>query len=271
MPELPEVETITQGVKPYLLNQSIKEMRLYQSKLRWPIAQDLPERLKKQSIKAVWRRAKYIIIEFKIGFVLIHLGMSGTLSLIKTDLPRKKHDHWEWVLSNGEIIRYHDPRRFGCLLFTQNLQDHPLLGHLAPEPLSADFNSEYLYQRLQASKMSLKNFLMNQKYVVGVGNIYANEALFMSRLHPLKMTRSLSFEQAQALYTAIVEVLQKAILKGGTTLKDFAHIDKKPGYFQQKLLVYGKKAKACPICQQAIEHCIISNRSSYFCPNCQIS
>lgn len=269
MPELPEVETVCQGLKPYLLTQKFKKIILRRKKLRYPLP-DSFEELCDEPIKAVKRRAKYLIIETATHRLILHLGMSGSISVFKEDAPPRKHDHLIFILDSGRALFFNDPRRFGFVqLFT--LDDYPpYLDKLAPEPLSQDFNVDYLYAITKKSKQAIKAFIMDQKKVVGVGNIYASEALFQARLHPLEKASALSKKEVKVLVNVIKSVLEKAIIQGGTTLKDFSNPDGAPGYFSQELLVYGRKDAPCFECGEAIVSERIAQRSTFYCKSCQV-
>ena len=235
MPELPEVETTCQGISPHIVNQTIKHLVVRRANLRWPIPKNLSAQLSHQQVTGVSRRAKYILIHTTNGILICHLGMSGCLKVTQPDVRLEKHDHFDLVLERC-VLRYNDPRRFGCLLFTQDpLDQHPLFEHLGPEPLDPQFNAAYLQQKAQRSRSSIKTFIMNQKIVVGVGNIYASEALFLAKIHPKRSAHRISHTRLENLVDAIKSVLTKAITAGGTTLKDFYHSNGQPGYFKQKL------------------------------------
>ena len=232
MPELPEVETTKKGIQPYLANTTITGVIIRQFSLRWPIANDLADVLTNQIINRVSRRAKYLLIEFDKGTLMIHLGMSGSLRILDK-LEQGilgKHDHIDIELSNGYILRYNDPRRFGSVLWTSDpISQHKLIAHLGPEPLLKEFNAEYLQRQAQLKRCSVKTLIMNGKVVVGVGNIYANESLFLANIHPRTPAQSMSISQSVKLTEQIKSVLERAIKSGGTTLKDFTNSDGKPG------------------------------------------
>ena len=272
MPELPEVETTRKGIKPYLENTTITAVIIRHFSLRWPIEKELPEILTSRIIHRVSRRAKYLLIEFKNGTLMIHLGMSGNLRILDKLEQRKpgKHDHLDIELSNGHILRYNDPRRFGSVLWTtEPISQHRLIAHLGPEPLLKEFNAEYLQQQAQSKRCSIKTFIMNGKVVVGVGNIYANESLFLANIHPRTIAQSLSLIQYIELTKQIKKILRRAIKSGGTTLKDFTNSDGNPGYFAQHLNVYGRKGERCFICKSKIQHYKESQRATNYCPMCQ--
>ncbi|WP_217542790.1 bifunctional DNA-formamidopyrimidine glycosylase/DNA-(apurinic or apyrimidinic site) lyase [Vibrio metschnikovii] len=268
MPELPEVEVSRLGISPHLVGQTIAAVTWRCEKLRWPIPHQLIQ-LEGQKIAAISRRAKYLFIETKAGSAIIHLGMSGALRVLDADFPPGKHDHVDLVLANGKLLRYHDPRRFGAWLYIAPGESHPLLEHMGPEPLTDAFNAETIAKRANNKRLAIKAFIMDNKNVVGVGNIYANESLFKAKIHPLRPAQSLSDIEWQCLVSEIKAVLATAIVQGGTTLKDFSQADGKPGYFAQELQVYGKGGKPCPICAEPIAEQKIAQRNTFFCDACQ--
>ncbi|WP_419419524.1 bifunctional DNA-formamidopyrimidine glycosylase/DNA-(apurinic or apyrimidinic site) lyase [Legionella sp. D16C41] len=269
MPELPEVETTRLAISPYLVNQIIKKVEIRKSQLRLPVPSELRNSCPGQKIQAISRRAKYIILSLSKGYILIHLGMSGHLRLADATISPEKHDHIELFLENGLIVRYYDPRRFGLWLYlTEDPLQHRLLNHLGPEPLTNDFNAMYLYKRARGKKQSIKSLLMNNEIVVGIGNIYATESLFLAGIHPSQPAGTLNIEQLNALVTSSKEILQQAIDCGGTTLRDFFSLGK-PGYFVNQLKMYGRKGKSCLQCSNKILVLTIAGRASTFCPNCQ--
>lgn len=271
MPELPEVETTRLGLLPHLQQQVIAAVVVRQFRLRWPIPEILLTALPKQTISQIQRRGKYLLLACDTGHILIHLGMSGSLRVLAADTSATKHDHVDIVLNNGQCLRYHDPRRFGCILWTtEPVLQHSLLAKLGPEPLSTDFTSDYLWRQLQQRRSSIKSVIMDSHVVVGVGNIYASESLFLAGIHPQSLANTLSHVQSQRLTTSIQTVLQQAIAAGGTTLRDFTNSEGKPGYFQQALQVYGRSGKPCLICNTLIQQLTQHNRSTYFCPQCQL-
>jgi len=270
MPELPEVETTRAGISPGLVGQQIHKVIVREHRFRWPIPVDLPLQLAQQRILAVSRRSKYLLLKVTQGTVLIHLGMSGSLRLLASTQPPAKHDHVDVVMENGAVLRFNDPRRFGCVLYTTDpIDSHPLIQHLGPEPLSDAFTADYLASRCLRRQLPIKNFIMDAKVVVGVGNIYANEALFLSGIHPNRTPDSLSNDEVVTLTDNIRTILAQAIKRGGTTLRDFSNADGKPGYFAQELLVYGKKGKPCTACKTTLLEVRLQNRSSVFCTHCQ--
>lgn len=270
MPELPEVETTLRGIYPKANKQTIKELIIRNNSLRWPVDNCLIERLKNLKILHISRRAKYILLETQVGHIIIHLGMSGVLRILPHNTEVKKHDHIDLVLENGYLLRYNDPRRFGCFLWTeQPIEQHRLLKNLAPEPLTAEFNANYLFKICQTRKVPIKTLIMENKSVVGVGNIYANESLFASKIAPVRIANSLSLPEVTLLCQNIKIILRRAIEQGGTTLKDFLSPDGKLGYFVQELAVYNKAGQDCSVCQQPIQKIVQAQRASFFCPHCQ--
>lgn len=269
MPELPEVETTCRGISPYLLNHKIKSIIVREKRLRWPIPTKILQKQRNQPILDISRRAKYILIRVPTGTMIIHLGMSGTLKIVNEKTPIRKHDHVDWNLSSGFVMRYNDPRRFGAVLFTSDISEVPQLQHLGPEPLGDAFDSVYLYKRASKSRIPIKTFIMDQKIVVGVGNIYASESLFLAKIHPCQSANTVTHQQFKRLHATIQSVLKAAIENGGTTLKDFRQSDGKPGYFSQELKVYDRKDLPCVRCQTPIEAVRLNQRSTYFCPHCQ--
>ena len=269
MPELPEVETTKRGISPYLLDKTIAGITLRQTRLRLPVDENLHSLCVGQQILSLSRRGKYLILHLSQGALLIHLGMSGHLRLSDSQTPLKKHDHIDLVLTDGNIIRYNDPRRFGVWLYCQQIEDHPLLAHLGPEPLLEQFNGDYLFLKSRQKRQAVKSFIMNNQTVVGVGNIYATESLFLAGIHPQQATGLLTQSQCDTLACTIKSVLQNAIDQGGTTLRDFFAANGKPGYFALSLNVYGRQGFNCIHCQTVIESVVIAGRHSAFCPNCQ--
>lgn len=271
MPELPEVETTRLGIKEHIKNREIFNVIVRQAQLRWPIPGHLKKQLVGQSFKQVNRRAKYLLLETNNkDTVIIHLGMSGNLRFINQHQPHGKHDHVDFVFSDQSILRFNDTRRFGAILLTSTLaSEHKLLSKLGPEPLTHDFSGDYLYQKAQNKKVCIKSFLMDSHIVVGVGNIYANEALFMSGIHPNRQAGRISKQRYHTLVKCVKQVLQKAIDQGGTTLRDFVNGQGKPGYFQQSLTVYGRQGEKCRQCGSVIKQVKIAQRASFYCANCQ--
>ncbi|MHB8404882.1 MAG: bifunctional DNA-formamidopyrimidine glycosylase/DNA-(apurinic or apyrimidinic site) lyase [Gammaproteobacteria bacterium] len=270
MPELPEVETARRGIEPHLLNRTVSTVVVRDKRLRWPVPRALIETLPGQRINSVTRRGKYLLLHTPAGTALLHLGMSGSLRVLPADTPAEKHDHLDIVLDSGRALRLRDPRRFGTLLWTtSDPGGHKLLRMLGPEPLGDDFDGDYLFAKARRRKVAIKNFIMNGHIVVGVGNIYASEALFLARINPQRTAGKISRERYQALAKAIRKVLNAAIKAGGTTLRDFSRADGEPGYFRQHLRVYGRAGKPCKRCGTTIAARVTGQRSTYYCPGCQ--
>jgi len=271
VPELPEVETTRLGIQPYLQNQTILGIDIRDTRLRWPIDNSIGNVFSGKKITSVSRRGKYLLLRCIDDFnLIIHLGMSGSMRIVKTDDSIEKHDHFDILLSNQFLLRYRDPRRFGALLWCRgNPQEHKLLRDLGPEPLGSNFQLQEFYQNSRHKRLPIKQYIMDHHIVVGVGNIYANEALFMAGIRPGKAAGRVSRADFSKLYRAIKSVLQAAIKQGGTTLKDFRGSDGKAGYFQLKLFVYGQNGNACQSCGSMIKEKRIGQRNSYYCPECQ--
>jgi len=270
MPELPEVETTLRGITPFIVKQKIKKINIYNASLRWPIDQIIISELKSKVILSTARRAKYLLLHFENGTLIMHLGMSGILHIVDQKTPLQKHDHFEMIFSNGKSLRLRDPRRFGAVLWTSdNWQEHKLLKSLGPEPFNENFTGEYLHKKSRKKSVSIKSFIMDGHIVVGVGNIYASESLFLAGIHPTQAAKKISLIRFKILVTAIKNILQQAIEQGGTTLKDFNSPDGKPGYFAQKLKVYGRKNLPCINCKHPIKHRVINQRATYYCTRCQ--
>lgn len=268
MPELPEVETTRRGIAPRLEQQIIKRIDVRQSRLRWPIPDEV-QGCVGEKLGHISRRGKYLILPFSSGSLLWHLGMSGHMRTLQNAPAPGKHDHVDLVFESGTLLRYTDPRRFGALLFAREPLEHPLLASLGPEPLSDAFNDDYLKTRFNGKKQSVKQAIMDSHIVPGVGNIYASESLFRSRIHPATAAGKLSRQRLERLVMAIKDTLTDAIAAGGTSLRDFAQADGKPGYFKQALRVYGRAGEACPICSRAIKQKTLGQRASYYCGHCQ--
>ena len=267
MPELPEVETTLRGIEPWIADQIITQLNVRQGSLRWPVTPGLAKIAQGQKVCALRRRAKYLIMQLERGSMLIHLGMSGSLRLVEPETEWRKHDHIEMQMSNGSVLRYHDPRRFGCWLWSE--AEHSQLARLGPEPLSADFDGHRLYQLSRKRKMAVKPFIMDNNTVVGVGNIYASEALYRSGIRPDRAAGNIAEKRYMVLSGHIKEVLKAAIEQGGTTLRDFVNGNGEPGYFQQTLAVYGRGGQPCRHCGTLLKEIKLGQRSSVFCPNCQ--
>lgn len=270
MPELPEVETTCRGISPFLTDQIIADIHVYQPNLRQPVPDTLQQVSKNQKIHQVFRRAKYIILKLDRGSILIHLGMTGHLRVLPHFCDQQKHDHIDAILSNGHVLRYHDPRRFGSWQWLDPSDlNHPSLCHLGVEPLSPEFNGQFLLSACQSKKQPIKSAIMDNRIVVGIGNIYATESLFLSKIHPMTPAGQVTYNQFNKLANEIKHVLTKAITAGGTTLKDFISPQGKPGYFSQSLYVYGRKNQLCFVCKEAIESLTIAGRTTAYCPGCQ--
>ena len=269
MPELPEVETTLRGISPFLLNKKIKHIQVRQPKLRWPVPQELHQ-AENQIIKSLHRRGKYIIATTNSGSIILHLGMSGSLRIADKPFEIRKHDHVLFELANNKSMIYHDPRRFGTILWSQgSASEHPLLAKLGPEPLSDAFDGKHLFTHSRRKKVAVKNFIMNGQVVVGVGNIYASEALYRSGIRPGKAAGRVSARAFDLLAAQIKAVLSAAIKSGGTTLRDFVNSEGQPGYFQQTLNVYGREGMPCRKCDSLIKQVTIGQRSTFYCTNCQ--
>lgn len=269
MPELPEVETARLGILPFCEGQVVKKIHIRERRLRWLIPQDLGQQIVKQKIINIRRRSKYLLWQFNTGVMLMHLGMSGVVRVLKKFTEPKKHDHVDIELDSGVIIRFTDPRRFGAILWTDNIAQHRLLTHLGPEPLEAEFSAEYLAVQLKKTVRPIKLAIMDAKVVVGVGNIYANEALFLSKIHPERSANTLTKKELQVLVKNIKFTLMKAIKAGGTTLKDFLQSDGRPGYFRHELLVYGRAGLPCVCCATLLQEIRLQQRTTVFCRQCQ--
>ncbi|BFM04959.1 bifunctional DNA-formamidopyrimidine glycosylase/DNA-(apurinic or apyrimidinic site) lyase [Halioxenophilus aromaticivorans] len=273
MPELPEVETTRQGIAPHIVGRKVKQLVVRNASLRWPIPSDLATQIEGQTLRSIDRRGKYLLLNFAHGTALWHLGMSGSLRILQgsgVQEPPAIHDHVDVIFSGNVAVRFTDPRRFGALLWTREpIGKHQLINHLGPEPLTDAFDAAYLYARSRTRKTAIKTFIMDSKIVVGVGNIYANEALFAAGIRPGKAAGSLTKARAELLVSEIKKVLQKAITQGGTTLRDFTGGDGKPGYFAQQLAVYGRGGKLCRVCAGQLTETRLGNRSTVYCRVCQ--
>jgi formamidopyrimidine-DNA glycosylase len=270
MPELPEVETTRRGIAPHIVGHTILECVLRTGKLRLPLESSLCEILPGQTITKIERRAKYLLLFCERGTMILHLGMSGSLRVLPAGTTEKRHDHVDLIFSSGQCLRLTDPRKFGLFVFTpENPYQHKLLNHLGPEPLGHDFHSHYLYDAAKGRKLAVKQFIMDQKTVVGVGNIYANEALVHAGIRPDRTAGKISLSRYKRLGDAIREILYKAIAAGGTTISDFNQADGKPGYFDQQLLVYGRQGEECPLCGRPILATRLGQRSTFYCHHCQ--
>jgi formamidopyrimidine-DNA glycosylase len=270
LPELPEVETTRRGLAPYVRRRRIASLSVYEPRLRWRVARDLPRRVAGQRIVRVGRRAKYLLLGLESGTLLLHLGMSGNLRAVPAATPRLTHDHFDLVLDSGLALRFNDPRRFGSLLYTSgDPNEHPLLARLGPEPFSAAFDADYLYRITRGRRVAIKQLLMNSQLVVGVGNIYASEALFRARLRPGRAASTLTRADAGRLVRGVRAVLRQALSEGGTTLRDYLGADGAPGYFRQRLYVYERRGQPCRRCGTPVRAMTQGQRSTYYCPSCQ--
>jgi formamidopyrimidine-DNA glycosylase len=270
MPELPEVETTRRGIAPHLVGTRVEGLLVRQRQLRWPVPKRLSSYLHHACITGVLRRAKYLLLTTEAGTLIIHLGMSGSLRLIDEAAQPGPHDHIDLLLDTGRRLRYTDPRRFGAWLWTRaEPSRHPLLQHLGPEPLSAAFDGRYLHRQSRGRRIAVKSMLMDSRMVAGVGNIYANEALFRAGIHPARSAGRISELRYQGLARAVKGVLSQAIQQGGTTLRDFVDGEGKPGYFQQALRVYRRAGQPCTDCATPIRHIRTGQRSTFYCPRCQ--
>jgi len=269
MPELPEVETTRRGIAPRLTGNRVEQLVVRNRRLRWPIPAGIESRLAGTVIEAVERRAKYLLLRTRDGTVIVHLGMSGSMRFVPPDLLPGRHDHFDIRLASGDILRFNDPRRFGCLLWTHGEPtEHPLLARLGPEPLSDDFDGAYLYRTSRGRRVAIKQFIMNAHVVVGVGNIYASESLFRAGIRPTRAAGRISLARHERLAAEIADVLSESIRCGGTTLRDFYNGDGKPGYFRHELRVYGRGEEPCPGCGQPIRQVTLGQRSTYYCSQC---
>jgi formamidopyrimidine-DNA glycosylase len=270
MPELPEVETTRLGIAPHITGQKIKNVIVRNRNLRWPITATLKKDLLNNQFKKIDRRGKYLLCYAEHGCMILHLGMSGSLRIVKNEIKPDKHDHLDILFDSGNILRFHDPRRFGAVIWTKNdpLQ-HKLIKYLGTEPLSKKFNGEWLYKKSRGRTQAIKNFIMNSHNVVGVGNIYASESLFLAGINPKRQAGNVSQQRYERLADAIKKILKQSIKQGGTTLRDFVNGEGKPGYFQQQLNVYGRTGQPCKQCKSTIKEIKLGQRSSFYCPVCQ--
>jgi formamidopyrimidine-DNA glycosylase len=271
MPELPEVETTRRGIEPHVVGKRIKSIIVRQPSLRWPIPNDLSAHIINKKLLDVTRRGKYLLFRFSTGHLVIHLGMSGSLRIVGENETPKKHDHVDIIFSKHCCLRYHDPRRFGAVLWTsENIVEYKLLKNLGPEPLSDEFKADYLFIKSRKRSLDIKAFIMNSSIVVGVGNIYANEALFAAGIRPTKPAGKVTRKKYDLLVEEIKTVLERSILQGGTTLRDFVGSNGKPGYFVQELNVYGRAGLDCKNCNKTLKLIRQSQRATVYCTNCQV-
>lgn len=269
MPELPEVETSRRGIAPYLEHRKIRRLAIRERRLRWPVSRTVDRSLANSTIESVTRRAKYLLINTDRGTAMIHLGMSGSVVVLPVGVPPGVHDHFDIELDSGEMLRFRDPRRFGSLHFTKNVERHKLIRDLGPEPLDDAFDGEHLHALSRGRRVAVKPFIMNAQVVVGVGNIYASEALFRAGILPKRQAGRIALARYQQLADAIKAVLSDAIKAGGTTLRDFYGGDGESGYFQQELSVYGRDDEACDTCGAPIRVAVLGQRSTFYCTTCQ--
>ena len=269
MPELPEVETTRRGIAPHVEGRRVVAVTLRRPDLRWPIPEAIRTELPGATIQAVRRRAKYLLVDVEAGSALLHLGMSGSLRVLPGATAPGTHDHVDLALDSGRVLRFTDPRRFGCLLWQPAGTTHALLQQLGPEPLDEDFDGGWLYAASRGRTASVKTFLMDQAIVVGVGNIYAAEALFRAGIHPARAAGRIRRARYDALAAAVKEILAHAIARGGTTLRDFLAPDGAPGYFEQELLVYGRAGEPCRQCGTRLLGSRLGQRATVYCPRCQ--
>jgi len=270
LPELPEVENTRRGLSRCAQRRRITALRVYERRLRWPVARDLPRRIAGERIVRLGRRGKYLLLGLESGTLLLHLGMSGSVRAVPAGATRLAHDHFDLVLDSGLALRFNDPRRFGSLLYSAtDPRRHPLLAHLGPEPLSRAFDAGYLLRITRGRRVAVKHLLMNSRLVVGVGNIYASEALFRARVRPQRRAGTLSPADCARLVRGVRAVLRQAIRAGGTTLRDYRGADGLPGEFRQRLYVYERAGKPCRRCGTPVRGLTQGQRSTYYCPSCQ--
>jgi len=270
VPELPEVETTRRGILPHINGKTVTQINIRERRLRWPVPTVLSQRLAQQTLVDIQRRAKYLLFSFANGTMMLHLGMSGSLRICDPAEEFRKHDHVEIVFDNKFSLRFHDPRRFGSIHWIKDEPlEHELLCNLGPEPLSRQFTADYLYQLSRKRKVAIKQFIMNSHIVVGVGNIYASEALFLAGINPKRSAGKISLERYKLLVDAIKKILRRSIKQGGTTLRDFLHSDGQPGYFKQQLNVYDRKGEPCKQCGTPIKQFTQGQRSTFYCSHCQ--
>lgn len=269
MPELPEVETTRRGIEPYLLNRMITRVIIHNGSLRWPVPLSV-KALEGELVSSVKRRGKYLLINAPAGTAIVHLGMSGSLRICDPKDARRKHDHIELLTDSNRCLRFHDPRRFGCFLWQATDEPvHSLLAKLGPEPLSNAFSPDHMFKATRKRQVAIKNLIMNSRIVVGVGNIYASESLFMAGIRPSRAAKNITKKESAKMVEAIKLVLQRSINQGGTTLRDFVNSDGNPGYFAQSLHVYGREGETCRVCKSLIAQKVMAQRSTFYCPHCQ--
>ena len=269
MPELPEVETSRRGIEPWIMDCTITSVVVRDRRLRWPVPRGIEGKLHGQTIHSVGRRAKYLLINTDGGTAIVHLGMTGSVFIVDQGTPAGVHDHFDIELDSGKALRFRDPRRFGSFLWSKAPLRHPLLAKLGPEPLGEDFSGDYLWSASRGRKVSIKQFIMNAQVVVGVGNIYASESLFLAGINPKRAAGRVARRRYELLATAIRDVLSRSIRAGGTTLRDFYGGDGEPGYFRQQLEVYDREGEHCRQCNTLITAIVQGQRSTYYCKGCQ--
>ena len=270
MPELPEVETVRRELEPLLVGRRIERVEVREPRLRWPVAADFGARVEGHRISALGRRAKYLLARFDRGTVLIHLGMAGSLRLVPAGGPAGVHDHVDWRLDDGQCLRYHDPRRFGAMLWWDGAPAaHPLLAHLGPEPFSRGFHGDWLHARSRGRRAAVKSFIMDGRIVAGIGNIYANEALFEAGIHPARAAGRIARERYARLAGVLRRILADSIGAGGTSFRDYVHADGAPGRYGARLNVYDRTGEPCRRCGAALRGRVIGQRSTVWCPRCQ--
>jgi len=271
VPELPEVETTRQGVAPHVERQKVTAVRIYDRRLRWPVPRNLSRILTGRTVDRVERRSKYLLFRLGGDTLIVHLGMTGTLRVFTQPPPKQPHDHIDLEFASGVVLRYRDPRRFGAMLWSPaSSREHPLLAALGPEPFAPEFNADYLYRATRKRRAAIKLALMDNRLVVGVGNIYASESLFRGGIRPTRPANRVSLERMSGLVVAIRETLTAAIAKGGSTLRDYVDSRGERGYFQLEYFVYGRENEPCRICGTRIRAVRLGGRASYFCPRCQV-
>ncbi|MCK0511967.1 bifunctional DNA-formamidopyrimidine glycosylase/DNA-(apurinic or apyrimidinic site) lyase [Aromatoleum buckelii] len=269
MPELPEVEITCRGIRPFVAGRTLTALEVRNPRLRQPVPADLAQTLVGERLQDVRRRAKYLLLDFPHGSVLVHLGMSGSLRVVSADEPAGVHDHVDLVFG-AEALRLRDPRRFGLVLWhAGDGLSHPLLAALGCEPLESGFTGAWLHEATRGVRMSIKQTLMDAHRVVGVGNIYASESLFRARIHPLEPAGAIGPQRLARLVASVRETLLAAIDAGGSTLRDFVGGDGRAGYFQQQYFVYGREGLACRVCATPVRRVVVGQRSTFFCPRCQ--
>jgi len=269
MPELPEVETVRQGIDPHTVGKTVRRLVVRNRRLRWPVPASIPHQLSGQVVQNLSRRGKYLLFGFPDGTMIMHLGMSGSLGILTVPVEPGRHDHVDIEFMEGHRLRFNDPRRFGLLLWTRDPVTHPLLCNLGPEPFDPGCDGRYLHARARGRRVAIKNFIMNSRIMAGIGNIYANEALFQAGIHPGRAAGRIAPARYQRLVDSIREVLSSAIAAGGTTLRNFVNPTGRPGYFRHNLEAYGRAGQPCVRCKRALSAMVIGGRATIFCASCQ--